>query len=136
MKASQTFCWPSWVIYDQSFRQEMVGRKDHSWARVYPSLYSVCFFGQNASADNWCGRCQSLDHASTACPMQQNRKRPWPTDSSSVPHRTSRMEICQKFNQFNAVCKFARNVSSGTHAADAATRTRSRDAMQHEISEE
>ncbi len=107
-KASQTYRWPSWVVYDQSFRQEMAGTKNQSWARVDPSLYSVCFFGQNASADNWCGTCQSLDHSSTACPIKQSRKRAWPGGSGTVGQRTPRSEVCLKYNKFNGDCKFGR----------------------------
>jgi len=42
-KASQMYCWPSWIIYDKAFRQEMVGAKGQSWAKVDPSTYSCLF---------------------------------------------------------------------------------------------
>ncbi len=57
-KASQSYRWPSWLVYDQSFRQEMAGKKDQTWAKVDPSIYALCFFGQNRSSENWCTSCQ------------------------------------------------------------------------------
>ncbi len=33
-KASQTYRWPSWVVYDQAFRQKMAGAQEQSWAKV------------------------------------------------------------------------------------------------------
>ena len=46
-KCSIKYRWPSWVVYDSSFRQEVAGTTRQSWARVDPSIYSMCFFGQN-----------------------------------------------------------------------------------------
>ncbi len=42
-KASQSYRWPSWLVYDQSFRQEMAGKKGQTWAKVDPSIYALCF---------------------------------------------------------------------------------------------
>ena len=61
-KASQRYRWPSWVIYDQSFQQERAGTSGQSWARVDPSIYSLCFTGQTISRENWCTNCHSIDH--------------------------------------------------------------------------
>ena len=33
-KAIQRYKWPSWDIYDSTFRQEMAGVEGQSWARV------------------------------------------------------------------------------------------------------
>ena len=38
-KASQKYHWPSWVVYDQYFRQEADGNPMQSWAKVHPSIY-------------------------------------------------------------------------------------------------
>ncbi len=76
-KASQTYRWPSWLVYDQSFRQEKAGTSGQSWARVDPTIYSLCFFGQNVTNENWCPACQSLDHTSQACPARAARKCSW-----------------------------------------------------------
>jgi len=35
-KASQRYRWPSWVVYDQNFRQEAAENPQQSWARVDP----------------------------------------------------------------------------------------------------
>ena len=67
-KSSLKYKWPSWVVYDSSFQQEMAGSPGQSWARVDPSIYSLCFFGQNVTGENWCTLCQSLDHTSQTCP--------------------------------------------------------------------
>ena len=37
-KVSQCYRWPSWVVYDQNFRQEAAGNTHQSWARVDPSI--------------------------------------------------------------------------------------------------
>ena len=63
-KASLKFKWPSWVVYDQNFRQEVSGNPSQSWARVDPSMYALCFTGQAVSTENWCTRCQC--HPATA----------------------------------------------------------------------
>lgn len=106
-KASQKYKWPSWVIYDQSFRQEMAGTTGQSWAKVDPSIYSLCFTGQAISSENWCAHCQSLDHTIQSCPARP-RRRPWSTAPVGPPQQGARNEICQKFNRFNGDCKFGR----------------------------
>ena len=35
---AKRFKWPSWVVYDQNFRQEMAGRPQESWAKVDSSI--------------------------------------------------------------------------------------------------
>lgn len=45
-KASQKYRWPSWVVYDQKFRQEAPGNPTQAWAKVDPSIYAQCFTGQ------------------------------------------------------------------------------------------
>ena len=37
------FKWPSWVVYDQNYRQDAAGNPDLPWAKAYPSLYTQCF---------------------------------------------------------------------------------------------
>ena len=69
-KASLKYKWPSWIVYDQNFRQEVANNPSQSWARVDPSMYAQCFTGQAISPDNWCARCQCLDHTSAQCPFK------------------------------------------------------------------
>ena len=63
-RSSAKFRWPSWVVYDQNFRQEAAGNSHMSWAKADPSIYAQCFTKQAISAENWCDRCHSLDHSS------------------------------------------------------------------------
>ena len=44
-KASQRYWWPSWVVYDQNFRQEAAGNPHQSWARVEPRQVHLIFWG-------------------------------------------------------------------------------------------
>ncbi len=71
-RCSLKYKWPSWVVYDQNFRQEAAGNAGQPRARVDPSMYAQCFTGQEISGENWCRKCQSLDHN---CPY--SRKRSW-----------------------------------------------------------
>ena len=93
-KASIKFEWPSWVVYDQNFRQEAAGNPDQLWGKADPSLYAQCFTGQAVSAENWCSKCQCL-------------KRAW---SSAIGPQGGKGEqqICQKFNRHNGDCRFGK----------------------------
>ena len=68
-KASQKFAWPSWVVYDQNFRQEAACSTSTQWARVDPSIYTQCFTGMAIGAEGWCKVCQSIEHSSENCPL-------------------------------------------------------------------
>lgn len=112
-KASQKYRWPSWIVYDQNFRQEAAGNPAQSWAKVDPSVFAQCFTGQAMSAESWCAKCQSLDHTSTNCPYRQ-KKRPWNTafgtSSSQLPGRSGTdTPVCIKYNKFNGDCKFGKD---------------------------
>ena len=107
-KASQRYRWPSWVIYDQSFRQERAGTLGQSWARVDPSIYSLCFTGQTISTENWCANFQSIDHTLQTCPARP-RKRSWSAMNSPSQQQHSKAEICRKFNQFAGDCKYGKD---------------------------
>ena len=105
-KASAKYKWPSWVVYDQNFRMDVAGNPNISWAKVDPSLYAQCFTGQSATVENWCARCQSIDHSSAQCPERPNpnpdrygpRKRPW----------SGLTQVCQKYNRYNGDCRFGK----------------------------
>ena len=103
-KASQ---WPSWVVYDQNFRQEAAGNLHQSWARVDPSIYAQCFTGQAISNENWCTRCQCLDHATSSCPYRP-RKKPWNSVGGTALQGKQEQPICIKYNKFNGDCKFGK----------------------------
>ncbi len=107
-KASIKYKWPSWIIYDQNFCMEVAGNPSQSWARVDPSMYAQCFTGQALSTENWCARCQCLDHSSGHCPYRP-QKRPWGAafgQSPAAEHPPHSTAACIKFNCFNGDCKF------------------------------
>jgi hypothetical protein len=104
-KASQKYRWPSWVIYDQSFQQEVAGTIGQSWARVDPSTYALCFTGQAMTTDNWCSLCQTLDHTLQTCPAKASRKRAWNTKGGASPQQ--QREVCLKYNRFGGDCKLS-----------------------------
>ena len=99
-------------MYDQNFRQEAAGNPAQSSAKVDPSIYAQCFTGQAISAENWCSKCQCLDHTSTNCPYRQ-RKRSRNTamgvGANQSPSRAGLdPPVCIKYNKFNGDCKFGR----------------------------
>ncbi len=108
---SKKYKWPSWIVYDQNFRQEAAGNASLTWAKADPSLYAQCFTGQEKATENWCSRCHSVDHQSYECP-QAARKRPWNAGPGAQQAQQARgsprqsAEICQKFNKYNGDCKF------------------------------
>ncbi len=82
-KTSMKYRWPAWIVYNQNFRQEVAGTTQ-LWAMVDPSIYAVCFAGQAISTENWCTRCQSLDHNTGNCPSNSH-KRQWGTAVAPPP---------------------------------------------------
>ena len=118
-KASAKYSWPSWVVYDQNFRQEAADSGLKDWSKVEPSIYTQCFTNAVLSSENWCKVCQSIDHGSDVCPMRSlnsgttpgptSRKRPLEPSQSAprkrpAPHSLS--QICKRFNQYNGDCRF------------------------------
>ena len=101
---AQKFVWPSWVVYDQNFRQEAANTPGMTWAKVDPSIYAQCFTGMAANAEGWCRQCHSIEHPSDRCPdappwdpvphQGQSkgasiRKRPWPVLPSTSTKRAT-----------------------------------------------
>lgn len=124
-KASTKYSWPSWVVYDQNFRQEAADNGLKDWAKVDPSIYTQCFTNAAVSDEKWCKNCQSIDHGSNTCPLQiyqsstgggtsngsgLSRKRPnpdqnyQPTKKRPPPH--SLPQTCRLYNRFHGDCKF------------------------------
>ena len=114
-RASKKFKWPSWVVYDQNFRQEAAGNACMQWAKADPSLYAQCFTGQETSRENWCGRCQGLDHQSADCPYPA-RKRPWNAGPGAGSHLQLKagtgsgqdQQACIKYNRYQGDCRFGK----------------------------
>ena len=119
-KASLKYSWPSWVVYDLNYRQDAADNGLKDWSKVDPSTYTQCFTNASISSERWCKICQSIDHASEACPMRAQssssssssgifRKRPsdQPIPSARkrpAPH--SLPQACKRFNQYNGDCRF------------------------------
>ena len=103
VRASHRFKWPSWIIYDQNFRQEAAEHNQTSdWARIDSSLFAQCFTGQSKSSESWCKSCHSLDHLSDACPLRPPpAKRP-----KALSSRPYDSEVCRRFNTSNGGCPF------------------------------
>lgn len=106
-RASQKYKWPSWVVYDQNFRQEAAGNISQAWAKVDPSIYAQCFTVQAISGENWCSKCRCLDHTSASCPFRP-RKRTWnamssasAAGSSPAAGREQQSQVCQMYNRYN-----------------------------------
>ena len=114
-KCSLKYRWPSWLVYDQNFRQQAaeVGLKD--WSKVDPSIYAQCFTGASVSPENWCKRCHSVDHVSDSCPLKTSSgSRRTPPGHAASFHRKrgpphSNPEVCKRFNAYDGDCKFADN---------------------------
>ena len=142
-RASKKYKWPSWVVYDQNFRQEVAGAPDQVWAKADPSLYAQCFTGQEKNSENWCGRCQGLDHTSNECPYPP-RKRPWSGASGGGPNNprggaagSGRSDQpCLKYNRYQGDCRFGRDcrfqhVCSNCQGAHPVSRCKAGNGPQH-----
>ena len=124
-KASSKYKWPSWLVYDQNFRQEAADSGSKDWARVDPSIYKQCFTSAALATEGWCKACQSVEHSSERCPLKTaklvetdiaglpagSRKRHinqgsggGGTHKRMAPHSVD--QTCKKYNQFNGDCKF------------------------------
>lgn len=117
-KYAKRFQWPSWVIYDQNFRQEMASRPGLMWSRAEPTIFSQCFLGMaKNSAEAWCKYCHSVDHASDIC-GEAPRKAPRFQQQVS----SGSMQICRNFNSLRGCsfqsCKYAHKCSicKGAHS--------------------
>lgn len=105
-RASERYRWPSWVVFDQNFRQLVADQGLPSLARLDSTLFTQCFNGQNKEGQAWCQYCHSLDHCSNGCPQ-----RPRPPKSIKLaepkPKPTTSIiaEICNNYNSKRG-CKF------------------------------
>ena len=51
-KASQKYRWPSWIVYDQNFRQEAADMQNKQWAKVDPGLGLASHYKEAAAKDS------------------------------------------------------------------------------------
>ena len=80
-RLSKQFRWPSFIIYDQYFRQEAADTGKTDWSKIDSSIHAQCFTGMSLSAEGWCSICTSMDHVKATCPYrpaddQLGQKRP------------------------------------------------------------
>ena len=115
-KYAKRFQWPSWVIYDQNFRQEMASRPGLLWTRAEPAMFAQCFLGlAKNSAEAWCRYCHSVDHTSDVC-GEAPRKTP-----RIQVHSSGATQICRNFNSpkgcFFQMCKYLHRcaICKGSH---------------------
>ena len=128
VRASHRFKWPSWVIYDQNFRQEAAERNQTSdWARIDSSLFAQCFTGQAKSSESWCKSCHSLDHLSDACPLRP----PPPKRPKAASSRSHDSEIYRCFNTGNGGCPFGVRCRYAHHAGVIIQATCAQPNLQH-----
>ena len=101
--------WPSWLVYDQNFRQQMAARKDEVWAKTDVGIYAQCFMNQSKSSEAWCRACQSIEHNSSSCPLatvsQMNRLNQ--RQELTAEQKRPAVTICKNFNSKG--CKFNSN---------------------------
>ena len=110
-KLSQKFKWPSWVIYDHSYRQDAAENNKTDWSKVDAGLHAQCFNGMAKSAEGWCRYCHSIDHISDSCPVKpmEQSKRRLPNPSTPPPKcwaSPAGPPICKKYNKYNGDCNF------------------------------
>ena len=123
-RCSAKYGWPSWIVYDQNFRQEAAESGNLDWAKVDPSIYTQCFTGATQmSAEGWCRRCQSVDHLTENCPSKpgpssagysagyanSSRKFPLPLAGRKRSAPQSIPEVCKKYNKYDGDCRFGDN---------------------------
>ena len=65
---ARKYKWPSWVVYDQNFRQIMAENQDTVWAKTIPALFTECFIHAQKSQESWCKRCHAIEHTTSECP--------------------------------------------------------------------
>jgi len=99
---ARKYKWPSWVIFDMHFRQEAACRLALSWVEAArhkeSKLYSQCFTGMAKDPhESWCRTCQSLNHATSLCPMMPPAKVPW-KECQTTDNTPKTLEICRNFN--------------------------------------
>ena len=109
-KLSLKFKWPSWIIYDQTFRQEAAESGSKDWSKIDAGIHAQCFSNMARSVESWCRHCHSLEHLSDSCAFKPTTA-PSPASSkkavyaSSVPSFSSK-RVCRNYNFHDGECKF------------------------------
>lgn len=103
---ARKYKWPSWLVYDQNFRQLMADTQDNVWAKTNASIFAQCFINAQKSTDGWCRSCHSIDHVTNSCPHTPH------TDSTrpgTVPTESRRNTTCRDFNTKDKGCRWGAN---------------------------
>ncbi len=125
---SQRFRWPTWVLYDYSFRQEAADLGKLDWSQLDYGLHAKYFHHVTSSLDTWCSTCHTVDHPQVNCPLtkqkeslpmeppkkRQNTAQP-AAPKRSLPERAlpDGTPICHNFNYGNGVCRFGPKCTYG-----------------------
>ena len=108
-KLSQKFRWPSWVIYDNSFRQEAAEARHTDWTKIDGSLHAQCFHGMSITSESWCTLCHSVDQLPPKAPRPATHQTVCPTTDTSggaKRFREAATPICGSYNKNNGDCSF------------------------------
>ena len=114
---ARKYKWPSWVVYDQNFRQIMAENQDTVWAKTIPALFTECFIHAQKSQESWCKRCHAIKHTTSECPyavaangqssIGQSSSRQY---TEAPPSEHNKGAICRDFNGAKGKgCKWGAN---------------------------
>ena len=87
--------WPSWIVYDQSFRQLMADTQDKVWAKTNPSIFTRSFIHAQNLLESWCRHSHSVDHTAIECPHSSPTAKPNP---EVLPPEPKKGSICRDSN--------------------------------------
>ena len=90
---ARKYNWPSWIVYDQNFRQLMADTQDKVWAKTNPSIFTRSFIHAQKSLESWCRHCHSVDHTAIECPHSAAKPKP-----EVLPPEPKKGSICRDFN--------------------------------------
>ena len=104
-KASQKYRWPSWLAYNQNFRQAAESG-NCEWSKIDPSIYAQCFNGMAISDEGWCRHCPTRQWVDKGV-MKRESSLPAPP-ANRGPTTTTNEAICRKLNRYGGDCKFGK----------------------------
>ena len=96
VQAHRKYSGDNWQVYDRNFRQQAAARQPLLWAHIDPGLWTMAF--ANATANQHCQWCLSLDHPTCECPDR--------VTDSAVPicRRWNWMECSQSSCRYRHIC--------------------------------
>ena len=116
-RLSQRFKWPSWVIYDNAFRQEAAESGNLDWSKIDASIHAQCFTGMAVSQESWCSLCHSIYHLKGSCTLK-SPDRTSPSEALSRGKRAAYSQtsgpkrfkewppICNSYNRNDGACTY------------------------------